>query len=180
MDTVEPRARSSIPQPENQPDPDPVLQSPDFTRPLLLYTNASDTELGAVLAQGPPSQEWPVVFISRKVQPPEQCYATIEKEALVVKWAFGALQYYLTNNLFTLVVDQTPLQWIERMKDHNTRVLRWYFSLLPFRYTIVHRPGKSHVNADFMSHLFEAPGPSQPLSWGDVRRRSPPPPPGPD
>ena len=41
------------------------------------------------------------------------------------------------------------------MKDHNARVLRWYVSLLPFRFTIHHRAGKRHVNADYMSRVFE-------------------------
>lgn len=92
----------------------------------------------AVLSQGDSENERPIIFISRKLQVAERNYATVEKEALAVKWAIGALQYYLTNNTFTLMVDHAPLLWMSHMKDHNPRVLRWYLSFLPFRYTTKH------------------------------------------
>lgn len=105
---------------------DPVLHSPDFSRPFIVQADASATGLGAVLAQRYPEGEKPVAYLSRKLQPAERRYATIEREALAVKWAVTAWQYYLTDNPFVLITDHAPLQWIHRVKDHNDRVLRWY------------------------------------------------------
>ena len=141
----------------------PVLHNPDFSKPFILQTDASNTGIGAVLSQDFDGQDHPILFISRKLQLPEQKFATVEKEALAVKWAVGTLQYYLTDNPFTLVVDHEPLCWMTRMKDHNHRVLRWYISLLPFRFSIQHRAGREHLNADYMSRVFEETSPGLPL-----------------
>lgn len=90
----------------------PTLHNPDFSRPFLLQTDASEMGIGVILAQEVNSHERPVLFISRKLQPPERNYPTVEKEALAVRWAVGSLQYYLSNNLFTLVVDHASLLWM--------------------------------------------------------------------
>ncbi len=66
---------------------EPILRAPDFSCPFLVQTDASDTELGAVLSQVQEGEEHPVVYISRKLSPAEQRYAAVEKEALAVKWA---------------------------------------------------------------------------------------------
>ncbi|KAL1249189.1 hypothetical protein QQF64_020194 [Cirrhinus molitorella] len=66
---------------------EPVLRAPDFNCPFLLQTDASDTGLGAVLSQVQDGEEHPVIYISRKLISAEQHYATVEKEALAVKWA---------------------------------------------------------------------------------------------
>lgn len=129
----------------------PVLHNPDFSRPFELATDASGTGLGAVLSQHIGNTRCPVLFISRKLSLAEQKYSTVEKEALAVKWAVGALYYYLLHNPFILVVDHAPLKWLETMKDHNARVLRWYLSLLLFFFTVHHWPGSQHGDADYMS-----------------------------
>ena len=86
------------------------------------------------------------------------------------------MQYYLTSNPFTLVVDCAPLQWLGRMKDHNPRILRWYLSLLPFSFTIRHRPGRLHVNADYMSRVHEDPPEHNTLRGGVCPGARPAPP----
>ncbi|KAL1276731.1 hypothetical protein QQF64_036354 [Cirrhinus molitorella] len=55
--------------------------------PFLLQTDASDTGLGAVLSQVLEGEEHPVIYISRKLTPAKHRYATVEREALAVKWA---------------------------------------------------------------------------------------------
>eukprot|EP00731_Ephydatia_muelleri_P002194 Em0001g2194a len=68
---------------------DPVLGSPDFTRPFILQTDASERGVGAVLSQRSAEQgeEHPIAFFSRKLLPREEKYSTIEKECLAIKLA---------------------------------------------------------------------------------------------
>lgn len=75
---------------------EPVLRNPDFAQPFIVHTDASAMGLGATLSQEIDGQDRPILFIHRKLQPTEKYYSTVEKEALAVKWAVGALQYYLT------------------------------------------------------------------------------------
>lgn len=109
----------------------PVLYSPDFILPFLLQMDTSNMTIGAVLSQNHTDGEHPVVYLSCKLQPTEHKYLTIEREALVVKWAVEIFQYYLANNPFILVTDHAPLQWLHRVKDSNQRVLCWYLALPP-------------------------------------------------
>lgn len=135
---------------------EPVLFSPDFDQDFVLQTDASERGLGAVLLQGPVGGRRPVAFISRKLFPRESRYSTIEKECLAVKWALDSLRYYLLGRQFTLETDHKALAWMQRMKDTNSRVTRWYLAMQPFHFTICHVPGRDNVTADYLSRC---PGP---------------------
>ncbi|XP_075770608.1 uncharacterized protein LOC142823438 [Pelodiscus sinensis] len=133
----------------------PVLIQPDFNKPFILQTDASDLGLGAVLAQEEEGAEHPVLYLSRKLFPREKAYATIEKEALALKWAVDSLRYFLLGSEFTLVTDHAPLRWIQGMKDTNPRIMRWYLSLQPYKFEVKHRSGIANGNADCLSRVPE-------------------------
>ncbi|KAI2645187.1 Retrovirus-related Pol polyprotein from transposon 17.6 [Labeo rohita] len=134
----------------------PVLRAPDFSCPFLLQTDASDTGLGAVLSQVQEGEEHPIIYISRKLSPAERNYATVEKEALAIKWAVLELRYYLLGRKFTLVTDHAPLQWMARAKDTNARVTRWFLALQDFHFEVRHRAGATNANADGLSRIWTA------------------------
>ncbi|MGH0143181.1 UNVERIFIED_CONTAM: hypothetical protein FKN15_019131 [Acipenser sinensis] len=129
----------------------PALVSPDFDREFILQTDASDVGLGAVLSQEIDGVEHPVLYISRKMAQRERNYSVIEKECLAIKWATNSLRYYLLGRSFTLVTDHAPLKWLNTMRDTNARITRWSLALQPFNFTVKHRSGKEHQNADFFS-----------------------------
>lgn len=131
----------------------PVLKSPDFTKRFLVQVDASAVGLGAVLAQGEPGEERPILYLSRKLQPRETRYSAVEKEGLAIKWALESLRYYLLGREFDLETDHRALTWIHSMKDHNCRLTRWYLALQPFRFSIRHRAGKMNIVADYLSRL---------------------------
>lgn len=131
----------------------PVLRSPDFSRRFLVQVDASEVGLGAVLAQGEPGAEQPILYLSRKLLPREARYSVVEKEGLAIKWALESLRYYLLGREFDLETDHRALSWINSMKDHNARLTRWYLSLQPFKFVIRHRSGKSNLVADYLSRL---------------------------
>ncbi|KAG6936534.1 hypothetical protein G0U57_012299, partial [Chelydra serpentina] len=127
---------------------DPVLIAPDFNKEFILQTDASKVGLGAVLSQMVGEEEHPILYLSRKLLPREQKYAVVERECLAVKWAMETLRYYLLGRRFTLVTDHAPLQWMQRNREKNARVTRWFLSLQPFQFRIRHRAGCHHGNAD--------------------------------
>ena len=117
----------------------PVLVTPDFTKPMVVQTDASETGVGAVLSQLHEGEEHPIIFISRKLLPREQKYSTVEKECLAIKWALETLKYYLLGRHFTLVTDHAPLVWMSRSlvwMSRNQRVPgspagSYHYNLLP-------------------------------------------------
>ena len=131
-----------------------VLRSPDFTKPFVLQTDASDRGAGAVLSQcDSKGEEHPVAYYSRKFLPREERYSTVEKECLAIKLAVTAFRVYLLGRKFTIQTDHRSLEWLDRLKDSNPRLCRWSLGLQPYQYTVVHRPGKANGNADSLSRI---------------------------
>ena len=132
----------------------PVLWSPDFTRPFILQTDASEFGVGAVLSQhDDEGQDHPVAYFSRKLLPREQRYSTVEKECLAIKLGVRAFQVYLLGRQFTVQTDHRALQWLDRLKESNSRLTRWSLALQPFQFQVEHRAGKANANADSLSRM---------------------------
>jgi len=77
---------------------DPELQYPDFDKPFILTTNASNVALGAVLSQGKMGADRPISFTSRTLNDTESNYATVEREMLAIIWGIKYFRPYLFGN----------------------------------------------------------------------------------
>ena len=58
---------------------------------------------------------------------------------------------YLCGSKFTLRTDHKSLVWLYRFKDTEGMMARWLHTLHHFQFTIVHRAGSDHGNADGLS-----------------------------
>lgn len=94
-----------------------------------------------------------MVYLSQKLFPRETRYSVVEKECLALKWALDSLKYYLLGRDFVIETDLKALKWLNRMKDINSCLTRWFLSIQPFRFTVKHRPG---VEMKFF-HFMEEP-----------------------
>ena len=57
-----------------------LLAYPDFTKPFDIHTDASNTQLGAVISQ----EGQRIAFYSRKLNPAQTRYTTTEQELLAI------------------------------------------------------------------------------------------------
>ena len=57
-----------------------MLAFPDFNSPFVIHTDASKTQLGAVISQ----HKRPIAFYSRKLNPAQINYTTTERELLSI------------------------------------------------------------------------------------------------
>lgn len=132
---------------------DPILKYPDFSKPFVLTTDASNFAIGAVLSQGQIGSDLPVAYASRTLNPAECNYSTIDKELLAVVWATKYFRPYLFGRKFTIVCDHKPLEWLMSSKDQTSRLVRWRLKLEEYDYTIVYKKGKMNTNADALSRI---------------------------
>lgn len=129
----------------------PVLIYPDFSKPFILSTDASNFAIGAVLSQERDGEEHPCAYASRQLSPPEVSYATTEKELLAVVWGVNQFRWALIGQKFKIVTDHAALKWLFSLKDPSSRLLRWALKLGEYEYEVTHKPGKKHLNADALS-----------------------------
>ena len=84
----------------------PVLASPDFEKPFILQTDASEYGVGAVLSQRDEvGGDHPIAYFNRKLLPREVRYSTVEKKCLVIKLGMETFRVYLLGRKFTVETD---------------------------------------------------------------------------
>lgn len=130
----------------------PLLSSPDYSRPFIVQCDASDRGMGAVLSQRDEGdQEHPVLYVSRKLTLREQVYSASEKECACLVWAVQKLACYIAGSKFIVEVDHCPLTWLQTMSSKNGRLLRWSLVLQQYTFEIRYKKGVLHGNADGLS-----------------------------
>ena len=132
----------------------PILSYPDFTKPFILDTDASNDGIGGVLSQlDKDGREHVVAYGSRLLTKPERNYCVTRKELLAVVTFVTHFRTYLLGHTFTLRTDHGPLTWLYSMKEPEGQVARWLEKLQEYNFEIVHRKGLRHINADALSRL---------------------------
>ncbi|GFU46291.1 retrovirus-related Pol polyprotein from transposon gypsy [Trichonephila clavipes] len=118
----------------------PVLYSPDFTKPFIIQCDASNLGIGVVLSQVRENEEHPIMFLSKKLSLAEQKYSTTEKECAAIIFAVQKLKCYLDGHQKLVIqTDHNPLVWLEKNTGTNPRLLRWSLILQAFNYEIAYR-----------------------------------------
>ena len=128
----------------------PVLAHPDYNSPFIVDTDASNTQLGAVLSNVVDGVERPLVFASRVLSKTECQYATTKREALAVVQALKWFKPYIWGLKFIIRTDHASLKWLFR-QNADGMTFRMLQKLQEFDYEFVHRAGEKHGNADGLS-----------------------------
>lgn len=131
----------------------PILSYPDFEKPFILTTDASNGALGAILSQGKEGEDLPIYFASRALSDTEKRYSTTEKECLAVVWAVQSFRAYLMGRHFTIFTDHKPLRGLANLKDPTSRLSRLRHKLSEYDYEICYKSGKKNQNADALSRI---------------------------
>ena len=129
----------------------PILAHPDFSKPFILDTDASDQAIGAVLAQRFDNKERVVAYASRTLTKTERKYCVTRKELLALVFFVKYFRHYLYGSDFTVRTDHSSLRWLMNFKNPEGQVARWLEILSTYTFTVEHRPGRLHGNADSLS-----------------------------
>ena len=112
----------------------------------MVYTDASDVGLGAVLEQ----DNHVIAYASRTLTKSERNYSVIQKECLAIVYATKQFRHYLLGRQFQLHTDHAPLQWLSAQRMEGL-LCRWELALQEYSFTIVYRKGALNANADSLS-----------------------------
>ena len=133
----------------------PILRHPNWELPFQVHTDASERGLGATLVQKDGAKEHVIAYASRVLTKPEKNYHTWEQEALAVLWALRHFRMYLYGKPFTVLTDNDAVRQVLQSTSsvQGGRLLRWRLALQEFDFTVDHRPGKRHGDADGPSRM---------------------------
>ena len=90
----------------------PVLALPNFAKPFVVGTGASNIGIGVVLMQ----QQHPVAFLSQALGPRHRALSTYEKECLAILMVVDRWRPYLLFSEFTIRMDHRSLTCLDEQK----------------------------------------------------------------
>lgn len=131
----------------------PVLAYPSSTETFILDTDASDDGIRAVLSQMKEGKEKVIAFASKKLDKHQRRYSVTRRELHAVVTFINQFRHYLLGRKFILRNDYSSLRWIFNFKDPQGQLARWLEVLSQYHFTIEHREGKKHLNADALSGI---------------------------
>jgi len=122
-----------------------VLLLPDYDRPFMLITDASDYATGAILEQDDAfGRSHPVAYYSKSLQPAEQNYKIHDKELLAIVQALKHFRHYLQGNVHQtkIFLDHANLKYFTTKQTLTHRQAWWSILLGTYDYIIIPKPGK--------------------------------------
>eukprot|EP00253_Pinus_taeda_P018125 PITA_18125 len=131
----------------------PILRGPDWALPFHISFDASDTAIGAVPGQEENGLPYAIYFISKNMTLAELNYTVTEKEFLAVIYAINKFRHYITGYTTFVHTDHSAIKYLMNKSVTNARVTRWLLLLQEFDITIVDRPRKENIVANFLSRL---------------------------
>ena len=129
----------------------PVLAHPQTDKPYILYTDASDKAIGAILVQKDDKGiEKVISYLSHKLSGAQLRWPTIEKEAYGIVYSLKKFHPYLWGAEFEIHTDHKPLKSLFQSEIKNTKLQRWAVQISEYGAPILYHPGKLNIRADFL------------------------------
>ena len=129
----------------------PVLAMPNDTGEFILDTDACDKAIGAVLSQVQEGTERVIAYAGRSLDKREANYCVTRKELLSIVYSLRYFKQYLMGRNFRIRTDHAPLTWLRRTPEPVGQQARWLEIMEEYDFTVEHRPGIRHTNADALS-----------------------------
>ncbi|KAI3382314.1 hypothetical protein SNEBB_001885 [Seison nebaliae] len=130
-----------------------LLIFPDYSKPFVLQTDASDVALSAILFQEKDNMLRPIEYLSRSFSKSERNYCVLDKELLAIVFACKKWRPYILGYKVHLKCDHKPLQYILAKGEKTGRLARWLLILQEFDLDFQHIPGKMNFAADALSRM---------------------------
>ncbi|UOH82509.1 hypothetical protein LQV05_005214 [Cryptococcus neoformans] len=123
---------------------------------LYLFTDASNTGIGAWLGTGPsPDQAQPIAYDSRSLTSAERNYPVHEKELCAIIHALKEWRPLLLGLPVHVMTDHATLKWFFQQPNLSEHQKRWLLVLANYDLHISHIPGVTNVIADAFSRLHQ-------------------------
>ena len=104
----------------------PILPFPSMKEPFILYTNASQLAIGAVLSKVQDDLERVICYSSKALNKAQSRYSTTKRELFAVVSYTKHFKHYLQGRQSKIITDHRVLQWLHIFKDPDALSARWF------------------------------------------------------
>ena len=125
-----------------------LLTYPDFNKPFDIHTDASDTQLGAVISQ----ENRPIAYFSRTLNSAQKNYTVTDKETLSIVETLKEYRNILYGHIIRVYTDHKNLTH-PNTESASQRVMRWRLLMEEFGVELIYIKGEHNVAADALSRL---------------------------
>ena len=132
---------------------EPVLKTPDWSKPFVMHTDASGYALGVVIAQEHADGMHPIAFHSRSLLPAERNYDVHDHELVGVVFGFkcGRPLFLGAQHPVRVLTDHKNLQYFREPQKVIGQQACWIEFLQDFDYTLEHIAGSTNMVANLLS-----------------------------
>lgn len=134
-----------------------MLAHPDPDAELAIYTDASDTGIGAVLQQKSGTDWQPLAFFSRSLKSPQKKYSPYDRELMAIYQAIRYFRHMVEAKTFAIYTDHKPLTFAFSTKRDkcSPRQFRYLDFISQFSTDIRYVSGPQNIVADALSRIEE-------------------------
>ncbi len=132
-----------------------VLYSPDPEKPFIVWLDASDEAVGAVISQkGDDGLTRPCLFMSKTLNDCQKKYHSNDKEALALVESLKLCENMMGfRPQLEVYSDNLTNVYLHKLADRTGRLFRYHLYLTKFDIRVQHKQGKMNCVADLMSRI---------------------------
>lgn len=119
--------------------------------PLELYTDASETAIGAILYQWQDGERVILDIHSEKLTDTQRRWDARERECWAIVRHMMLWRFWTITMKVSIFTDHKSLQWLMNSKNASSKLQRWQLALQEFEFEIHYLPGDSNEGADYFS-----------------------------
>ncbi|GBG86546.1 hypothetical protein CBR_g41609 [Chara braunii] len=128
-----------------------VLMVPDPQKPFIVTTDASQYDIGAVLAQQDGKKLRPIEYMSKKMPSKKLAKSTYERELYALYKALVDWRHFLLGRFFYLRTDHQTLKWIKTQRALYDALERWIEVIDQYDFKLEYVKGEYNKVADALS-----------------------------
>ena len=127
------------------------LVMPDWSKPFIIFTDASDYAVAAALAQVNKESTGIdfISFASKKLNAGQRNWSTTERELYAIVWACENYENFVKGSRPLIYTDHKSLEHLMSLNSPKAR--RWALRLSEYKPRVVHIKGENNNVADWLS-----------------------------
>ena len=131
----------------------PIVKFPNYDLPFVIYTDAFNVGLDAILMQPDGDVLHPIAYAFKSLEKVQRNYSTTKKEALALLFSVEQFRHMILCHETHVYTDHKPLHGALQRPTKDQCLQRWAALLQEYDVTFRYVEGKNNAFADILSRI---------------------------